>query len=132
MSICRWGCDGSDIYMYEHCDNFICCCGCNLNSGYDFKAASDKEALKHIQKHIENGDKVTQDTIDYFNGGIVSNVKQSDIDKEHPKPKISKAEVTFKVFDKSQNLIKGIAFGVGLQDGTNKHKRINKLLHLPP
>ena len=44
----------------------MCCSKCCLNNNKDIIFESDKEALLHIEEHIESGDKVPQYAIDHF------------------------------------------------------------------
>lgn len=59
MSYCRMGCDGSDVYVIQHCSGFYQCVFCNLNTkdgSYDNKDVI--EFLNHLYDHRSNGDTV--------------------------------------------------------------------------
>lgn len=127
MSICRRGCDGSDIYLYEHCDDFICCHECNINDGESFKIKTDKEAIEHIKSHINNNDKVPQHAIDYFNGDLISNVTQEDIDKPIVKPEIPRVECRLNLIDKNGKNIVEFGLGTYLHNGEDKMKKVKTL-----
>lgn len=71
MSYCRFG-DDSDVYLYEHIDDFYECCSCRLmkkeihSTGLipDFKMHKSKkmlnlnEVLFHLMKHKKKEHKV--------------------------------------------------------------------------
>lgn len=60
MSYCRWGWNGSDVYIYaagnpdgDHGDRTLVCCGCE---GADFTTYGD--LLRHISDHRAAGEHV--------------------------------------------------------------------------
>jgi hypothetical protein len=66
MSFARFS-DSSDVYIFEHVSGYIQCCGCSIakpkddNEIFGFAFANLKtprEALLHLDKHIDVGDKV--------------------------------------------------------------------------
>jgi len=70
MSIARRGCDGSDVYVYEHCDNFIACQWCSLNNGNTKALFTDEEALEHMAEHREKRHCVPDYVFDHFRDRI--------------------------------------------------------------
>lgn len=59
MSITRWGCDGSDVYVYD-CEGGFCCCDCHRKDG-DFIAGTASLMFVHLVEHKRNGDCVPSD-----------------------------------------------------------------------
>lgn len=71
MSYCRFS-EDSDVYMFLSVHNVIECCMCSLNAIPSFSNESCKcggegcykefkkysDAIKHLNKHIDNGDRV--------------------------------------------------------------------------
>ncbi len=56
MSYCRFGSDDSDVYMFPHVEGYILCAGCDIGESQVFD--TPKQALLHLVKHLERGDKV--------------------------------------------------------------------------
>jgi hypothetical protein len=54
------GCPGSDLYIYEDCDDRFICCGCRFNPDDEFVAKSVDEMLDHIEAHHLAGHHVRQ------------------------------------------------------------------------
>ena len=68
MSYCRFGRD-SDVYMYPSALGGITCCACKLNPIADglwwgSQSFSHRDALLHLQAHLEAGHLVPQCAID--------------------------------------------------------------------
>jgi len=122
MSLCRRGCDGSDIYIYE-CGDKFCCDTCNLNNGEDTFAFQFKEGIEHIRLHLQNGDKVPQHLINYFDmnmkSGLISNVTQEDLMVIPSRSGDDSIELRFK--------LSGQEFGLGLVISEDVRKNIDKL-----
>jgi hypothetical protein len=68
MSYARFGCEGSDVYIYLSVDGWIECCACSLqptkatdSKGIEFilsesfKAYNTQEMIYHIGQHREAG-----------------------------------------------------------------------------
>lgn len=59
MSFARFS--SSNVYVYEHYQGFIECCGCWLLSGKEFEdwssveLATPREAIEHLEKHKQAG-----------------------------------------------------------------------------
>ena len=54
MALARFGCDGSDVYVYYDVGGFINCCGCNLN-GQSFHADTERQMIDHLKEHEKKG-----------------------------------------------------------------------------
>lgn len=57
MSLCRFGWDGSDVYVYYDVGGYINCCGCRIGS-YDFHAGDEPMMIEHLREHQKRGDHV--------------------------------------------------------------------------
>jgi hypothetical protein len=55
MSYCRFGEDGSDVYIFASVRGGIECCGCWVNSGESINVATQEEMLHHINLHRRAG-----------------------------------------------------------------------------
>jgi hypothetical protein len=57
MSYVRFGENDSSVYVYEHVDGWIECCGCSLSNecGKFYKSGA---CVAHLRRHIEAGDHV--------------------------------------------------------------------------
>ena len=65
MSYCRYGTDGSDLYIYEDTNNRkLCCCGCCFTVAGDFYSGSPAVMLRHVRRHLRQGEHVPQHAID--------------------------------------------------------------------
>lgn len=56
MSYCRWNEDGSNVYVFEHCDapgKILCYC-CGLD-GVEHFLGSRQEMIDHLKRHQELG-----------------------------------------------------------------------------
>lgn len=60
MSYCRWS--SGDVYMFHHCDGYICCCGCCLNPvpedgvfPEDATFTTRSKAVAHLAEHKAAG-----------------------------------------------------------------------------
>lgn len=63
MSITRWGCDGSDVYVFHHVELGLVCMACTLTPDEQeyFIAGEDGAAmLAHLNTHREHGDSVPE------------------------------------------------------------------------
>jgi len=59
------GCDGSDVYVYEHCDGGIVCQWCSLVSGIgNIKEDTANGMIDHLQLHRSRGDTVPESTFE--------------------------------------------------------------------
>jgi len=58
MSYCRFGWDGSDLYMFEHVGRFICCSACLFDDPWIVELHSLGDALEHVHKHRVAGHNV--------------------------------------------------------------------------
>ena len=54
MSYIRFGWEGSQVYVYEHYNGYVQCCGCALG-GRSQNFATGAEAAKHLIDHLEAG-----------------------------------------------------------------------------
>lgn len=54
MSYSRWGCDGSDVYVFAHVNGQIQCCGCPLlDDRTSFDAWSTEAMVDHLAEHVK-------------------------------------------------------------------------------
>jgi len=68
MSYCRFGWEGSDVYIYASVGGWIECCACSLQPtrkseflGFineSFKAYDTQQMIDHIKQHREKGERV--------------------------------------------------------------------------
>jgi hypothetical protein len=58
MSITRWGCDGSDVYVFHNCDDKFECCGCVMLNHETFTTEKPEEMIVHLRGHEKRGDQV--------------------------------------------------------------------------
>lgn len=54
MSYARFGCDGSDVYVYCGVSGLVCC-GCLLMCESSFETESIEEMIRHLKDHVFNG-----------------------------------------------------------------------------
>lgn len=62
MAYCRWGCDGSDVYVFD--GGHLICCTCMLREGLqddDFVTSSRQAMIDHLDEHRAAGHVVTDD-----------------------------------------------------------------------
>lgn len=65
MSYARMS-DDSDVYIFEHANGFIQCCGCSITEPEDHEwfgfanLNTAREALAHLDEHVALGHKVPQ------------------------------------------------------------------------
>ncbi len=67
MSYARFGCDGSDVYVYGSNDGkreFLVCCGCNLGGGAIVSCRTEAEMIAHLLAHREAGHTVPEYTLE--------------------------------------------------------------------
>jgi hypothetical protein len=79
VSYARFGWDGSDVYVYEHYAGFIECCGCmfcDWEKDVFPQLKTAREALEHLDKHVEAGHCVPADTFEKIRN------EYPDLDKE--------------------------------------------------
>ena len=131
MSICRRGCDGSDIYLYEHCDNFVCCSGCNLNDGVDVALKTDQEIYQHLSLHVANEDSIPGHVFEHFfritgdkRFSLLAEVFIPPEAPELPAVHPDRAELHLRIF-KKDILVKESALGVLLDK--DQHERLERL-----
>lgn len=53
MSYCRFGWDGSDVYVYPDIDGRLECCGCILGNQWSYPTA--EAMIEHLDRHIAAG-----------------------------------------------------------------------------
>ena len=62
MSYCRFGWDGSDVYVFESCYGGFECCGCILKDK-GFNCETPDEMIKHLCEHRRAGHFVPPDAV---------------------------------------------------------------------
>lgn len=65
MSYCRFG--EGDVYVFMSVSGWLECCACSLakdDESVFFQAHSTQEMVDHLNKHIEDGDRVPKDIFD--------------------------------------------------------------------
>jgi hypothetical protein len=68
MSYCRFGWDGSDVYVFGNSDDELECCACTLRGKLGrFTCKKEEDMIKHLLKHRKKGDCVPQEAIDRLN-----------------------------------------------------------------
>lgn len=73
MSICRIIPGESDVYLYEHVDNYVHCCMCRLEDDgkdgceADGRFYDDASAVAHLKAHEAAGHRVPAYAFEYFN-----------------------------------------------------------------
>lgn len=61
MSITRWGCDGSEVYVYNDAGRGLVCASCCMLGGTTFVAGSLAAGMiGHLQEHRDRGDSVPE------------------------------------------------------------------------
>jgi hypothetical protein len=74
MSYARMNGIDSDVYVYEHANGFIECCGCRLTAPEEYedfgfaRLSTAREALAHLDWHIRDGDKVPERALNRIRG----------------------------------------------------------------
>ena len=68
MSLCRFGWDGSDVYVFYDVGGFINCCGCRLHDG-SFHAGTEQQMIDHFREHEKAGDHVPPDVFEALSSG---------------------------------------------------------------
>lgn len=58
MAYARFGQFGSDVYVYEHIDGGLHCCGCSLGAGDCFSTDTGAAMIGHLREHQRAGDHV--------------------------------------------------------------------------
>ncbi len=56
MSYARIGCDGSDVYVYHHCDGYYVCHWCSMHKDNHFTCHSPTTMIGHLAKHRQRGE----------------------------------------------------------------------------
>lgn len=56
MSYARWGQDGSDVYVFYHVNDYLCCCACDLQEVQTFSTSKSyrESELKKNRQPLEN------------------------------------------------------------------------------
>lgn len=60
MSYCRFGWDGSDVYVYGSVHGGIECCGCHLDEGGSQNFETPEKMIEHLIVHRKAGDYVPE------------------------------------------------------------------------
>lgn len=80
MSLCRFGWDGSDVYVYYDVGGFINCCGCPLLTDKSFHADTEQEMIEHLREHQKHDhhvpDYVFAELADASNNGQIANKEE--------------------------------------------------------
>lgn len=76
MSLARWGVDGSDIYLYDSFDGGYECCSCSLHHGVTCHLKDNKEAMRHVRRHVSRGDIVPLYTFAALKNGKFSQLRE--------------------------------------------------------
>lgn len=63
MSYCRFGWDGSDVYVYDDTSGGTTCCACLLSHSR-INLATHADMIAHLERHREAGHEVPQYAID--------------------------------------------------------------------
>ena len=63
MSYCRFGYDGSEVYVYSGADGIVCC-GCRLDPIEQTTFELHSEMIAHLLEHRKAGHVVPQYAID--------------------------------------------------------------------
>ena len=63
MSLCRFGWDNSDVYVFYDVGGVINCCGCHLGK-MSFYADTEQQMIDHLREHQKNGDHVPEYVFD--------------------------------------------------------------------
>ena len=73
MSVARWGCEGSGVYVFDHCSLGLVCWDCPLATAGEGFVADPSETkdpvpearnmLDHLQRHIDRGETVPESCI---------------------------------------------------------------------
>lgn len=66
MALCRFGWDGSDVYVFYDVGGFINCCGCHLTDR-SFHADTEQQMIEHLREHEKQGDHVPPDVFEALN-----------------------------------------------------------------
>lgn len=62
MAYARWGCDGSDVYVFASVGGGVVCCCCDLDAKAGFR--TNAEMIEHLLKHREAGHTVPEYAIE--------------------------------------------------------------------
>jgi hypothetical protein len=63
MALCRFGWDGSDVYVFYDTGGFINCCGCALGER-SFHADTELQMIGHLKEHQKRGHSVPEYVFD--------------------------------------------------------------------
>lgn len=63
MALCRFGWDGSDVYVYYDVGGFINCCGCPMQEE-SFHADTEQQMIDHLRAHQKRGDHIPDDVFE--------------------------------------------------------------------
>lgn len=64
MAYARWGCDGSDVYVFMDVTGGFTCCCCELVGENRSNFATKGEMVEHLLKHREAGHVVPEYAIE--------------------------------------------------------------------
>ena len=64
MAYARWGCDGSDVYVFMDVSGGFTCCGCDLVSEPRSNFATKGEMVEHLLAHRAAGHTVPEYAIE--------------------------------------------------------------------
>ncbi|MGD9155119.1 MAG: hypothetical protein PVG90_06430 [Bacillota bacterium] len=111
MSYCRWG-DESAVYMIG-VDDGIYCCSCKLNGPHLFKTRTD--AIDHLLRHRDNGDKVPDYAFELLKKEIESDGDEycKPVTRIHNKEKMitnTQLDQVMNLINPEENNIRKIAF----------------------
>lgn len=63
VSYARWGCDGSDVYVFATGDYFVCC-DCKLHGDTDATCKDEGLMIAHLLEHRDAGHVVPESAIE--------------------------------------------------------------------
>ncbi len=65
MSYARWGCEGSDVYVYGGLSGIVCCeCALSDDDGADRVCKTNREMIIHLEEHRAAGDTVPESALE--------------------------------------------------------------------
>lgn len=105
MSYARMNGIDSDVYVYEHANGFIECCGCHLTAPEEYedvgfaRLSTAREALAHLDWHVREGDKVPRRAFD--------RIREEHLDLDSPiEPYVTPPEVRERQRKRMQEVFK--------------------------
>jgi hypothetical protein len=63
VSYARWGCEGSDVYVFATGDYFVCC-DCRLRDETDATCKDEAAMIEHLLAHRRAGHTVPESAIE--------------------------------------------------------------------